>query len=368
MSQLIYNGGGYALSTLRSYLTCGVVGGFTTASGIKSAFAGQGSTGSMAFAMDSWINTRCWRLTVYSGSGTVAVTSPWASGYSSNHPVPMAGAVTSNNNTWVTIDASPSSNYSFAYWYRQEPSEVWSYSANTSYYVPTGGWEATTYVGAAFDYSPPPPPPSNCYFYEMNGYYYGAQCGGFGQYGFLSGNYCMQYVDYGGFQSGASCGGECVVKGTSIEMADGTHKLIEKIRVGDVLKGMKISDAPEDDTIVGWSTDTLNLIETEVKVVGILPFASQRIHNFNNGLIETSESHAHFIKRGNDWFFEQARNIQVGDFLVDKTGNSIEITSIDVLQGDERKIVYSMDVENTDTYIANGLITHNPAEKIEGFE
>jgi hypothetical protein len=185
------------------------------------------------------------------------------------------------------------------------------------------------------------------------------------------GNYygykCMESVDWGGYQSGGSCSNQCTVKGTSIEMADGTHKLIEKIRVGDVLKGMKISDAPEDDTIVGWSTDTLNLIETEVVVMGILPFASQSIHNFNNGLIETSESHAHFIKRGNDWFFEQARNIQVGDFLVDKTGNSIEITSIDVLQGDERKIVYSMDVENTDTYIANGLITHNPAEKIEEF-
>ena len=368
MSQLIYNGGGYALSTLRSYLTCGVVGGFTTASGIKSAFAGQGSTGSMAFAMDSWINTRCWRLTVYSGSGTVAVTSPWASGYANDHPVPMAGAVTSNNNVWVTIDASPSTNYSFVFWYRQDPAEVWSYSANTNYYVPTGGWEGTTYVGAAFNYNPPPPPPATCYNYQMTGDYYGVPCGGSGTWGWSYDQMCMQSVDYGGYGNGTSCSNECTVKGTSIEMADGTHKLIEKIRVGDVLKGMKISDAPEDDTIVGWSTDTLNLVETEVKVVGILPFASQSIHNFNNGLIETSESHAHFIKRGNDWFFEQARNIQVGDFLVDKTGNSIEITSIDVLQGDERKIVYSMDVENTDTYIANGLITHNPAEKIEEFQ
>jgi hypothetical protein len=147
----------------------------------------------------------------------------------------------------------------------------------------------------------------------------------------------MESVDYGGYQSGGSCNNQCTVKGTSIEMADGTHKLIEKIRVGDVLKGMKISDAPEDDTIVGWSTDILNLIETEVVVMGILPFFSQRIHNFNNGLIETSESHAHFIKRGDDWSFKQARNIQVGDFLVDKDGNSIEITSIDVSQGEDRK-------------------------------
>jgi len=199
----------------------------------------------------------------------------------------------------------------------------------------------------------------------MTGDYYAVPCGQTATYGWSYNIICMESVEYGGYFTGPSCGSECTVKGTSIEMADGTTKLIEKIRVGDVLKGMKISDAPEDDTIVGWSTDTLNLIETEVKVVGIRPFASQRIHNFNNGLIETSESHAHFIKRGNDWSFKQARHIQVGDFLVDKDGNSIEITSIDVSQGDERKIVYSMDVENTDTYIANGLITHNPANKIE---
>ena len=199
----------------------------------------------------------------------------------------------------------------------------------------------------------------------MQGEYYGKQCNQLPGNGYLNGQYCMEYVDYGGYQTGGICAGECTVKGTSIEMADGTHKLIEKIRVGDVLKGMKISDAPEDDTIIGWSTDTLNLIETEVVVVGILPFFQQRIHNFNNGLIETSESHAHFIKRGNDWSFKQARNIQVGDFLVDKDGNSIEITSIDVSQGEDRKIVYSMVVENTDTYIANGLITHNIVNKIE---
>ena len=338
MGKLSYQSGGYALSTLRSYISCDG-SGFNTASSIRARFAGYAGTGNMSFAKDSWINSRCWRLTVYSGSGTVAVTHPWASGYTTDHD-PATYAVTANNEPWVTIDASPSSNYTFAYWYRQEPAEVWSYDSNVSYYVPTGGWENTDYIGAAFNYSPPPPPPTACYYYQMQGDYYGTSCDGFGGYGWSYDQMCMSSVSYGGYSNGASCGSTCTVKGTSIEMADGTTKLIEKIRVGDVLKGMKISDAPEDDTIIGWSTDTLNLIETEVVVMGIRPYASQRIHNFNNGLIETSESHAHFIKRGNDWSFKQARNIQVGDFLVDKEGNSIEITSIDVLQDEDRKIVW----------------------------
>ena len=358
--------GGYALSTLRSLVECGY-GGFTTASSIRAKFAGYAATGNMAFATNSWINTRCWTLAVDAGAGEVAVTAPWSSGYTAGSIYPPQNfAVTSNNNPWVSIDASAAANYTFAYWMRLDPSEIWSYSATTNYYVPTGGWENTYYLGAVFNYNPPPPPPTGCYYYQMEGSYYGVPCGGYGTYGYSFEQLCMQSVDYGGWNTYNGCSDpNCLVKGTSIEMADGTHKLIEKIRLGDVLKGMKINDAPEDDTIIGWSTDDLNLVETSVVVVGILPFASKGIHNFNNGLIETSESHAHFIKRGNDWSFKQARNIQVGDFLVDKNGNSIEITSIDVLQGDEKKIVYSMDVENTDTYIANGLITHNPPTKIE---
>lgn len=353
--------GGYALSTLRSYIECGL-GGFTTASSIRAKFAGYAATGNMAFATNSYINTRCWTLAVESGAGLVAVTAPWYSGYTaSSFSPPQNFAVTSNSDVWVTIDASAAANYTFQYWMRYDPYEIWMYVANGSYYVPTPGWDNTYYLGAVFSYVPPPP---TCADYYINGDWAGVNCNGFGESGYSFGEYiCLYSLSYGGYQSGASCQNGCPVKGTSIEMADGTHKLIEKIRIGDLLKGMKISDAPEDDTIVGWSTDALNLTETEVKVVGIRPLRSQRIHNFNNGLIETSESHAHFIKRGNDWFFEQSINIQIGDFLVDKGGNSVEITSIDVLQGEDTKIVYSMDVENTDTYIANGLITHNPAEK-----
>ena len=374
MSKLFYVGG-YNLSGLRSWITCGG-GGYTTASSMRAAFAGYGSTGNMAFATNSWINSRCWDLGVDAGSGTVAVTSPWSSGYSAYHSAPQAYAVTSNNNSWVTINASPSSNWSFSYWMRANPNEIWSYNANTSYYVPTGGWDDTYYIGAVFSYNPPPP---NCYYYEFYAYDYwaGTQCGGGYSSGYAYGygvGGCMQNLDYGGYNTYNSCLGECLVKGTSIEMADGTQKLIEKIRVGDVLKGMKINDAPEDDTIHGWSTNELNLVETSVIVQSIIPISRPTTYIFNNSLLESTAEHAHFIKRGDVWKFEQAKNVQVGDFLVDKLGNSIEIVSIEIYEhveatetdpGNSRKVVYKMNVETTDTYIANGMITHNPVEKIQ---
>jgi hypothetical protein len=359
MSKLFYTGG-YALSTLRSWITCGG-GGYTTASSMRSAFAGYGSTGNMAFATNSWINSRCWDLAVDAGTGTVAITNPWYSGYSTYHYSPQSYAVTSNNNSWVTINASPSSNWTFYYWMRTDPNEIWSYSASTSYYVPTSGWENTYYIGAVFSYSPPPP---TCYMYELDAYsnYAGQTCGGGYTYGYTYGwgvTGCFQYLDYGGYNTWNGCiDPNCLVKGTSIEMADGTHKLIEKIRVGDVLKGMKINDAPEDDTIHGWSTDDLNLVETSVVVQSIIPIACTKTYIFNDGLIESSPEHAHFIQRGDVWKFEQARNLQVGDFLVDKQGNSVEIISIEFYQhaeatetdpGKPRKIIYDMNVETTDT-------------------
>jgi hypothetical protein len=367
MSKLTYYDG-YSLSQLRSLVECGF-GGFTTASSIRGMFAGYGSTGNMAFATYSWIDSRCWTLEVYSGSGSVAILSPWNSGYTASafYP-PQSYAVTSNNNAWVTINASPDANYTFDWWMRADPWEIWSYSAYVSYYVPTRGWENTYVLGASFTYNPPQ---QNCYVYQIYSWTswdgidcYGNYTSGYSYYG---DQFCLQYLYSGGYQT-ALCDPNCLVKGTGIEMADGTHKLIEKIRVGDVLKGMKISDAPEDDTIIGWSTDTLNLVETEVTVKSIVPISTKTTYIFNDGLIESSPEHGHFIKRGTDWLFKQTKDVQVGDFLVNKQGDDIEIETIEIYEhvqetetdpGKPRKIVYDINVETTDTFIANGLITHN---------
>jgi hypothetical protein len=379
MSQILYTGG-YALSTLRSWIACGInIDQFSRASIMRAAFAGYGATGNMAFATNNWVNTRCWDLAANSGSGTVAVTSPWSSGYSTYHSSPQAKAVTANRDVWVNINAIPDSGWSFDYWMRYDPYEIWSYFASTDYYVPTDGWQGTYYIGAVFQYSGGGGGPT-CYYFEFNPFDYwgGTACNGSYMSGYASGyglGDCFQSLDYGGYNTFQQCftSPGCLVKGTSIEMADGTHKLIEKIRVGDVLKGMKISDAPEDGTTVGWSTDELNLVETSVVVESIIPISITKTYIFNNGLLESSKDHAHFIKRGDIWLFKQAQHIQVGDFLVDKNGNNIEIVSIEIYEhvgatetdpGNSRKVVYDMNVETTDTYIANGMITHNRDEKI----
>lgn len=365
MGKIIYFGSSFQLSQLRSQIVeCGY-GGYTTASSIRGAIfanppSGVSATGSFASQFGGrWINSRCWTLSS-DGGGSVAVTSPWYSGYTSGaiYP-PQSYGVSSSYDVWVTLNASPNSGYNFDFWYRQEPFEIWSYSANVSYYIPTDGWQNTWRITAQF--SAAPPPPSDCYSYQLNEYDYvsGIDCDGnsFGYWNYSFGmTICARRLDSGGYQMGI-CDPNCLVKGTMVEMADGTFKAVEDIRSKDMLKGVAIQGAPTDDTIKNWSTDSLEYDYCNVKVIHAIPVKVNSIYSFNNGIIESSESHAHFIKRGNTWKFMNAKDLIVGDYLIKKDGTTIEITSIDIIEGEN--FVYDIDVETQDTYIANGFITHN---------
>ena len=59
--RLSYQSGGYALSTLRSYLACDG-SGFNTASSMRGQFFGYAGTGNMSFAANSWIMRDVGRL------------------------------------------------------------------------------------------------------------------------------------------------------------------------------------------------------------------------------------------------------------------------------------------------------------------
>ena len=208
MGKLISTGN-VTFSQLRSYVECGQ-GGFTTASSIRGRFftnppSGVSSTGSFSGQFrNQWINSRCWELTADPG-GTVAVISPWSSGYSTYH-FPAQYAVTESYTPWVNLNAIPDSGYTFAYWYRVDPYEIWSYSANVSYYIPTPGWESTYRLTAVFNAAPPPP--QDCRQYQgQDGYYEGIDCNGFGAtgYAYWGQPVCMREVYYGLDMVGRNC-------------------------------------------------------------------------------------------------------------------------------------------------------------------
>lgn len=370
MGRIYYAGSSVTFSQLRSYVECGQ-GGFTSASSIRGKFytsppSGVSSTGSFSGQFrNQWINSRCWVLSS-DGGGSVAVTSPWSSGYSTYH-FPATYAVTQSYDSWVTLNAVADSSYAFQYWYRVDPNEIWSYSANVSYYIPTDGWQNTYRLTAVFSYVEPPPP-QECNTYEgFDQYYEGLDCLG-NQYVGYAGwgeQFCMGTVYYGANYIARGCGGiNCLVGDSVIEMADGTTKLLKDIRRKDIVKSVSISGLSEDENAwVDWSDSTLEYEFNTATVKSITPFSVGASYSINNGLLIASGTHIHFRKQNGTWNFCETTDLSVGDIFLNKDGQEVEIISIQEI--DEKTIVYRLDVENTDLFIANGIITHN---RKPGFE
>jgi hypothetical protein len=370
MGRIYYAGSSVTLSQLRSYVECGQ-GGYTSASSIRGKFFtnppnGTSSTGSFSGQFrNQWINSRCWTLSS-DGGGTVSVTSPWYSGYLDSH-FPATYAVTQSYDSWVTIDASAQSGYAFQYWYRVDPYEIWSYSANVSYYIPTDGWQNTYRLTAVFSYVEPPPPQQCDTYSGFDQYYEGLDCLG-NQYVGYAGygeQFCMGTVYYGATYVARGCGGDnCLVGDSVIEMADGTTKLLKDIRRKDIVKSVSISGLSEDENAwVNWSDSTLEYEFNTATVKSITPVSVGSSYSINNGLLIASGTHIHFRKQNGIWNFCETTDLSIGDTFLNKNGQEVEIISIQEI--DEKTIVYRLDVENTDLFIANGIITHN--RKI-GFE
>ena len=119
----------------------------------------------------------------------------------------------------------------------------------------------------------------------------------------------------------------CLVPETLITMADGTPKPLLSLRNGDILY----------DSIV----------------TSVEPFIVNEIYSINNGLLKASKWHIHILSNGN---LVQSKDLKPGDLLIDKYNNPVAIRSIDVTYGTFDVINIST---NTETYIANGIRTHN---------
>ena len=160
----------------------------------------------------------------------------------------------------------------------------------------------------------------------------------------------------------ASCsgGGECLVTGTQIEMHDGTFKNIEDISVGDALMSRVVEGMPNSDdeaTLESWEANNPTISTELTQVVAKHVYHKRSVYSINSGLLTSSAKHLHYIKRGDLNMVRSADELQIGDFLIDKDHNLIEITSLIKTHGHFQ--VFKLDVEEADLYIANGIITHN---------
>jgi hypothetical protein len=150
----------------------------------------------------------------------------------------------------------------------------------------------------------------------------------------------------------------CLLPGTLITMSDNTQKPIEEIQVGDQLLSVVVDGMPNDESQWStWSSTTLNYSSTTVTVLNTRSFNSNSIYDINNGLLICSSSHEHVVKQEGVWYIKETTDINTGDYYMDINGNEVLIISI-VISTDET-LVYNIDVDNSNLYFADGILTHN---------
>ena len=149
----------------------------------------------------------------------------------------------------------------------------------------------------------------------------------------------------------------CFIAGTKIKMADGSYKNIEDIAVND-------------------EVITTNAITNTVTHVHDIAPADQSLCTIN-GKITSTTSHLYMTSRG--WAavdVERAKevykdyNLEITELVVGDEIHTLserweiipeKVTSIDL--STEHIQVYNFTVDNTHTYIANGMIVHNKTPK-----
>jgi len=161
-------------------------------------------------------------------------------------------------------------------------------------------------------------------------------------------------------------GGGCLLEGTLVSLANGTTIAIEELTTGTELSSIIVGDMPNSDdvdTLLTWSQANPTLANTTTSVTNNKMSVTDTILNFNNDLIKSSAEHLHIIKRNNICMVVKANTIRLGDSLISGTGSIVLITSVQVITGMFK--VYELDVETNDTFIANGILTHNAKEELE---
>jgi hypothetical protein len=140
----------------------------------------------------------------------------------------------------------------------------------------------------------------------------------------------------------------CLVKGTIITMEDGSTKFIEDVQKDDVI--LSIKNTKE-------FFETNQFITIGAKVIDNIVHLNEKIYDINNGLLVSSESHNHVIKRDGGWLIKKTNELMINDIMKDTNNNEIKITSVDLLE--DSTPVHNIIVSDESIYFANGILTHN---------
>jgi hypothetical protein len=148
-----------------------------------------------------------------------------------------------------------------------------------------------------------------------------------------------------------------------ITMADGSLKAIENVHKGDKVKSWK-KNGMIDESVPGWydwETDKVDDGEHEDSTVmhaKVNTYMHYHILKLSNGKdMKVTWEHPLLVKQDNKWSFKQVRKIKVNDKLKAEDGSEVNIDSNEMVWAPI--VTFNLDVEETDTYYADGILAHN---------
>lgn len=156
----------------------------------------------------------------------------------------------------------------------------------------------------------------------------------------------------------------CVLVDTPVLLSNGSI-----VEAGDISEGMKLQgysfnglSEVSDSNFYNWSTAEKGDVPQEVEVVNVIFSFADFYYDINNGEIRATQEHPMLVKDSSDglYRFKKIGHLTTSDKLVKKVNNElveIDITSIETIN--ETVEIVTIDVEEYDTYLINGYVTHN---------
>lgn len=164
----------------------------------------------------------------------------------------------------------------------------------------------------------------------------------------------------GGGDSGGGGSGGCIVYGQQVNVS-GTKKIpVQSVQFGDQLLGAKIVGLPDStnnpNAFLDWSTDKVSASQTGVIVQTVKHSTFSEYYYINAKLKLTLEENI-LASRSGIWKYIRVRDLKIGDLLYHISGESHEVTSIEIISGKVQTV--ALNVESVDTFFVEDYLLHN---------
>ena len=162
----------------------------------------------------------------------------------------------------------------------------------------------------------------------------------------------------------------CLLFGSPVSKSDGSVVNVEDLNIGDEILTISLQGST-DESSGDWKTDIFNqsgsFTQHSASVQRVMYEFSQHYYDINNGQeLITGEHHMLYRQAGSEnWVWKTTPNMSVGDYLMDKYGNEVVISSLEQHIDPDGYEVVQLDVEPDDFYIGQTFLVHNKGSNVE---